>query len=343
MCLSPITIFNRNPKSPYAPNATSIQVPCGKCLECKRAYQNAWLVRLTEEFRNYHNCLFVTLTYNEDNVPLFTDTRTGESFRTVVVKHVQDWIKRFRRNYQREYGTTADFKYFITSEYGPRTLRPHYHCLIWGLTQYEFHSAIMDWQNRFGYVKCKKVKYEGKSIYQVSRYVSKYCCKGLFENPLVSQKRVNKTFHLISKKLGYTYVERKRDYHLCKHLFAGSVTDPAKNNNKIRHYKKEYLEVVADNMRVYIDGCPLPFLMPRYYKNKIYGTKPYLQVQISNILFDRACELRERKLREIQACIPDREKHKAYYYLALQEAREVAERATELRKTLGAFYDKSRL
>ena len=60
MCLNPITIFNRNPKSPYAPNASSIQVPCGKCLECRRAYQNMWLVRMAEEFRNHADCLFVT-------------------------------------------------------------------------------------------------------------------------------------------------------------------------------------------------------------------------------------------------------------------------------------------
>lgn len=53
------------------------EVPCGKCLECKNAHQNAWYQRIVSEIDYWKNELGVhnkslwgTLTYDEDHVPI---------------------------------------------------------------------------------------------------------------------------------------------------------------------------------------------------------------------------------------------------------------------------------
>ena len=44
---------------------------------------------------------------------------------------VQEFISRLRINLKRNYGFTEHFKAYCTSEYGSKTLRPHYHILFW--------------------------------------------------------------------------------------------------------------------------------------------------------------------------------------------------------------------
>lgn len=114
MCFKPITL--RNNTSPFKP-VHSIQVPCGKCEDCLRQYQNSWFVRFYFEAREHSSNIFFTLTYSPESVPTLVDSN-GEIFLSVYKKHLQDWLKRFRHKCKK------DFKYFITSEYGPSTLRP---------------------------------------------------------------------------------------------------------------------------------------------------------------------------------------------------------------------------
>ena len=108
-------------------------VPCGKCYACRSKKRNQWSARLTEEGR-YHerkglrNC-FITLTYDEENVPIIsTDEGT---FRVAVLQDVSLFIKRLRKAL---YGSKKGaLRYFAVSEYGPKTLRPHFHVILFGL------------------------------------------------------------------------------------------------------------------------------------------------------------------------------------------------------------------
>lgn len=114
MCLSPITLKNKS--SPFKP-IHSILVPCGKCVECLQNYQNSWFVRFYFEAISHTKAVFFTLTYRPETVPELVDD-CGVVYRTVYKKHLQDWLKRIRHKFDKS------FKYFITSEYGPKTFRP---------------------------------------------------------------------------------------------------------------------------------------------------------------------------------------------------------------------------
>ena len=89
-------------------------VPCGKCFTCRSKYRLSWQLRLQHELLSYnYNAMFLTLTYDDDNLP------TNE---TLVKKDVQDFIKRLRKFYN-----DVKIRYFAVGEYGSEKHRPHYH------------------------------------------------------------------------------------------------------------------------------------------------------------------------------------------------------------------------
>lgn len=103
-CLSPVPLQDLN-----------IIVPCGKCIECCKAYSREWAIRCMREMQDCGNVgCFVTLTY------AITD---GKLHR----EHVQEFIKRLRRSIE-----PVKIRYFGCGEYGGKNDRPHYHINIFG-------------------------------------------------------------------------------------------------------------------------------------------------------------------------------------------------------------------
>lgn len=257
MCLSPINISYFN-----ALGRHNIAVPCGHCIECQVSYQNDIKVRLYNEFLQYNKAVFVTLTYNEDNVPYksyyqYIDDTTGEVIvsekhiigakqvkyfdgkaidrkpngsvkrgrdgycRTVYKPDVQLFLKRSRKRYFDKNGQNLDFTYYCTAEYSPVWLRPHYHIILFGVTDHIFTQYFKpSWQ--LGYTDCSEIIYDydnNKSPGRVMNYVSKYCCKGSFENPRVKEGTVNPIFHLSSKGLGRQYIIDNLSRYLPSDIF----------------------------------------------------------------------------------------------------------------------------
>lgn len=99
------------------PAATrDLQLPCGKCIGCKRAYAEGWALRGQLELDQHTSALFATLTYNPDNCP------------TTLEKHaLQLFLKRLRRQ------STEPIRFLACGEYGEQNGRPHYHAILYGL------------------------------------------------------------------------------------------------------------------------------------------------------------------------------------------------------------------
>lgn len=68
---------------------------------------------------------FVTLTYNDENVPL-----SENGLLNLDPVHLRNWLKRLRKRMSNE----GDFKlrFYGVGEYGSKTWRPHYHVLLFG-------------------------------------------------------------------------------------------------------------------------------------------------------------------------------------------------------------------
>lgn len=168
--LSPHVVFSfseafayySNIGAPHLVESNKVAMPCGKCAACQIRKRKDWSVRLMHETSQHEQCCFITLTYDEDNVPT-TDWRPLDDQhkdfargigslpeRTLFPADLQKFIKRLRRHleyvpasglvngksYARNLRTWFDhagkIRYYAVGEYGSKTRRPHYHIMIFG-------------------------------------------------------------------------------------------------------------------------------------------------------------------------------------------------------------------
>lgn len=117
-------------------------IPCGKCIGCRLAYSREWANRIMLEAKEYpeDHTWFVTLTYNDENIPHKTvkNEETGEIIQggTLYKKDIQEFMKRLRRTYEYKYHHTG-IRFFLAGEYGETTNRPHYHACIFNMPIYD--------------------------------------------------------------------------------------------------------------------------------------------------------------------------------------------------------------
>lgn len=150
-----------------------VPVPCGKCEACLARRARDWMIRLREEMKDSSYACFVTLTYDDEHLPR-EDRKVYDwtidqvvTFKDVPVHRVRDcqlFLKRLRKD-----NPDVKIRYFLVSEFGPKTLRPHYHAIIFNLPRERCNKAYISskWQN--GFVEVSKVT-EGRIA-----YVTKYC------------------------------------------------------------------------------------------------------------------------------------------------------------------------
>lgn len=333
MCTSPITIRYTNVHT-LATGYKSLLVPCGKCCECKKRYQNDWMLRINEEIKAVgYKAVFVTLTYNNDSVPRVWDKVTGCCYFSVCKRHVQNVIKRFRTNFKRKFGNDAPLRYFLTSEYGPRTCRPHYHAIFFGLDKSDLLPLLNDWSERYGYTKADNIS--GKPT-AVAKYVSKYCSKGVFECPYVAQGFVAPTFRLMSKGIGKTYVERN---DVRRHFLYWPLVDKYKDRSKCL-YSDSYLDFVGFRLVMSLDG--FNYALPRYYKVKLYGAQTSLLRQVEDYVFRTNMQILDdqcAKLQSERGCTY----REALDIVNRSSRDEMRQREITAKSQLERFYNKSEL
>lgn len=96
-----------------------MDLPCGQCIGCRLAKSLQWAVRCMHEKQLHELSSFVTLTYDEDNLP------EGGS---LVKRDVQLFMKRLRERLK-----VRGIRFYMCGEYGERTNRPHYHILFFNI------------------------------------------------------------------------------------------------------------------------------------------------------------------------------------------------------------------
>lgn len=155
-------------------------INCGKCEECISQRRNQWCWRAEQETNHCDNSLFITLTYDDDHLPLFG----------VNVKDIQLFFKRVRK-YIATYLPNYNFKlkYFLCSEYGSKRKRPHYHAIIWNCPLSSDKLQQL-WKNGFIYI--------GNCTPSSVQYTLKYFCikqdypEGMTKNFVLMSKGIGK-------------------------------------------------------------------------------------------------------------------------------------------------------
>lgn len=160
-----------------------VVVPCGQCQGCRLDRARDWSVRIAHEASQYEENCFVTLTYNDDNLP------PGGNLSK---RHFQLFMKRLRKAIN-----PAKVRYFAAGEYGDENLRPHYHVILFGFRPSDatlwrmsnntpiYRSKLLEQVWPLGHVE-----FGGVSA-QSGGYVARYCLKKSNNNYKGRYDRVN--------------------------------------------------------------------------------------------------------------------------------------------------------
>lgn len=253
-----------------------VQVPCGQCPECKASRARDWGTRCELEARQYQNNVFVTLTYDDNNIPIH-NTFTGEDYRGI--RNAADYylvgkryevpdlkkddltlfIKRMNKEaVKKGYSETGkSCRYYACGEYGGKTERSHYHLIIFGLMlpdlQFAYNKGgiahfTSEWLTQkwsMGLVDVEEANYAS------ARYVAGYLTKKHKNPRYYEHKGITKPYTVMSRRpgIGYMYWNDYRDqiydaeWGDCITLKGGTVVRPPK-----------YFDRLEDNMQRALEG-----------------------------------------------------------------------------------------
>lgn len=125
-CVSPILVKTKT---------GVVNAPCGRCLSCCIAKQSALSFLCQKELQRVYSsglgASFLTLTYNKNNVPYVSEK---SCYQTLSKSDLQKYLKRLRRYIERS--NLPTIRFLACGEYGDSLGRPHYHLVIFGLSDY---------------------------------------------------------------------------------------------------------------------------------------------------------------------------------------------------------------
>lgn len=134
-----VIIFKDNPLT----DTEEIEIPCGKCIGCRMDYSKEWQVRIIKEAEQWKDNAFLTLTYNNENLPTkdVINEKTGEvtTGHPLKPEDLKQFIKKLRKVYYRKFGKTQ-IRFYACGEYGGKTMRPHYHIALFNIDTTAFND-----------------------------------------------------------------------------------------------------------------------------------------------------------------------------------------------------------
>lgn len=202
-------------------------VPCGKCACCGATKRSDWALRLHYEGKLHLTKRFVTLTYADPHLVW------RHKHPQLCKRHVQLWLKRIRH-----YGKV---RYYAVGEYGSKTLRPHYHVILFG----EVPESVLQSEWPHGHVHVGNVN-QASIMYCLGYLV---CAKGV----QVLHNRVA-PFSLMSRRpgLGANYLTAAmQEWHKADRRNY-SVVDGEKRH--LPRYYKEKIFSKIDLVRISVQS-----------------------------------------------------------------------------------------
>lgn len=208
---------------------------CGQCESCRKRGYLDWTIRCQHENIYHEKCTFFTLTYKPKYLPVSPLTRPEndtDKCGTLYPDDTTKFIKRLRKHF-----TDRKLRYVYCGEYGPKSFRPHYHFILWGVSASELQKDDL----------LKKIWSLGH-VDISPREVSNFCMQYV---------------------LGY--VRKKLPTNLAKQKYSGNYRYPPflRSSKGIgRQFVLDNAEKLADTLSVGYRGIQFP--IPRYYVKQIY-------------------------------------------------------------------------
>lgn len=281
-----IKVVSGNTEIDNSKDINIISLPCGHCVGCLLERSRQWADRCMLESTYHDSNCFITLTIDDyhlytmnpiyhandliwsplDN--LFSDqfdydgclVPQDKKYASLRKTDFQLFMKRLRKKLKQKYDITIRF--FACSEYGTKSLRPHYHAIIFG---YDFSDDRVLYKQNFNGDKLYNSKLLsdcwpfGHAViadcnWNTCAYVARYCLKK-------SDNDLNSFYEHFNCEPEAVFMSRRpgiaRDYYDDhKHTIynSSSIILPNSNGRKIRpprYFDKLYdVEYPSDYNRV---------------------------------------------------------------------------------------------
>lgn len=243
-----------------------IYINCGYCLACRINRTREWTQRLLHESYISKSTYFITLSYNEDNLPF-----DNNGNMCVCKEDVQKFFKRLRKHYPEE-----NIRYFLGSEYGELGGRPHYHCIVYnlpddilapckdyvkGMPLTTIHKGHQSYINR----KLNDIWQLGfVSIGEINRQRVSYCAKYFITKQDVDPI-LTKNFNLMSRRpgIGSQYCDNQKEFIRYKELHS-----------------------LRSDLGTFVK-------MPRYYNRRIYDEEERTEIWTASV-----CDINNKVLND---------------------------------------------
>ncbi len=106
--------------------------PCGRCMPCLFNRRRLWTHRMMLEALCHADSCFLTLTYQDENLPLSTNGRSS-----LAPEDLRNFLKRIRSalvaSPEIRFGGQKKIRFYAVGEYGEVGERPHYHMALYGV------------------------------------------------------------------------------------------------------------------------------------------------------------------------------------------------------------------
>lgn len=259
-CDSPVFIKLEHPRYSGNQPIYSVNVACGKCQPCLKRRVNQWAFRLIQEDKRSSSAYFITLTYDQEHVPLTSRCNMTLDRRTIktkkgkirTVSHLQDFFKRLRYYHEKDGIYLSEIKrnnkierrpikYYACGEYGGLFGRPHYHAIIFNAFPDTFEKA---WT--FGNIQFREA--DVPSIFYTLKYMDKKESKQWsYDEEVIPE------FSLKSKGLGDNYITAETLRHHSSDLDNNYVMSGDHKIALPRFYNKKFWPDTKDS-----DGRSIP-------------------------------------------------------------------------------------
>ena len=256
-CLHPVIVNNRY-------TGETVAVPCGKCSACMNTRSALWVQKLDEEMRHHRYNLFVTLQYNDLDIPQYVRLRKED---TPFIDGRYDWsyidsdtgqmLSFYDSSVSRH--NKADREYIFDTKILNVLSKRDVQLFVKLLNYYA--RQITDRYGNFRYYICGE--YGGKTFrphYHVLLFID--------------DERIIKNI----------------DSLLAKSWKHGNIYDPHLVSGSASQYVASYLNCTADLPSIYQHSKIRQFSV--FSKHPAIGTISFLQQDIKEIFFETSLKLR---------------------------------------------------
>ncbi len=235
-------------------NGQNVEIACGQCIGCKLDKTKEWAIRCVHEAQLHKDNCFITLTYNEQHLPL--DYSLDKT-------HFQLFIKRLRKK------TPHKIRYYMCGEYGDLMRRPHYHAILFGhdftdkiptgpATEYTLYTS-QQLEQTWGKGFCTV----GEMTFDSAGYCARYAMKK------ITGDNAERHYQLVDDKTG--------EIHQLKPEYAAMSRRPGIGNAWYKKYKDD----LFPEDECVIDGRIMK--PPRYYSKILQNEEPQTYEQIKQL------------------------------------------------------------